>query len=65
MKVLYIYFDAFSDTGGIQTFNRALLKAADELDEARNQVSEEHQNLGVIELANAYRDAIKKLSSNG
>lgn len=32
MKVLYIYFDAFSDTGGIQTFNRALLKAADELD---------------------------------
>jgi len=32
MKVLYIYFNAFSDIGGIQTFNRSFLKAADDLE---------------------------------
>lgn len=32
MRVFFIYFNAFSFIGGIQTFNRALLKAADELD---------------------------------
>lgn len=31
MRVFFIYFNGFSFIGGIQTFNRVLLKAADEL----------------------------------
>ena len=36
MKILFFYLDAFSQTGGIENFNKALMKALSDLSEVNN-----------------------------